>query len=239
MQTYRRPLEDYTSSPYDDVINNDNWDSQRLNHDIIKRADIVADNRPRYNNKNLHAKATTMPSTAQSDAHESLKISANIPVYRVRTKSKSTTQRAQRNTTTPHNAEYSTHRNKHRKTYQLKNRNQFAPRNTTSIATETVSSVTTSSSRFESQEANVTLPSASNHRQSYSGETPLEIATRRAPNGRRYRIRVVEANAMIAKSTEKSSNELTSSSPTAKSADNTDGESNEQPNYPAGAVGKL
>lgn len=179
-----------------------------------------------------------MPSTAQSDAHESLKISANIPVYRVRTKSKSTTQRAQRNTTTPHNAEYSTHRNKHRKTYQLKNRNQFVPKNASSVTTESISSVT-SSSRPASQVINVTLPPTSNHRQSYSDETPLEIATKRTPTGRRYRIRVVEANSMLGKSTEKNSNEQASSSSTAKSVDNTDESSSEEPNYPASAIGKL
>lgn len=209
-----------------------------MNHGIIKRADVIADNRPKYTNKNLHSRTTTVPSTAQTDSHESVKISAHIPIYRVRGKGKSTTERARRDTTTPQNAEYSTHRNKHRKTYQLKNRNQFVPKNASSVATESISSVT-SSSRSESQEMNVTLPSANNHRQSYSDETPLEIATRRTPNGRRYRIRVVEANSMVGKSTEKNSNEQTASSSTAKSADNADEDSSEEPNYPASAIGKL
>lgn len=92
IQAYRRPIEDFTSSPYDDIIVDDNWDSQRINHGIIKRADTIADSiadkRPKYLNK----KSTTVATTEQSEPHEAIKIADRIPVYRVRGKNKAVSE---------------------------------------------------------------------------------------------------------------------------------------------------
>lgn len=247
MQAYRRPLEDYTSSPYDDIVVDDNWDSQRINHEIIKRADVVADKRPKYINKSSRSKTTTAPSTAaHSDAHrDPTKATGHVPVYRIRGKGKNATQRSSIDTTTVHSISTSTHRNKHRKTFQLKPR-QILPKNSSANVTERVASAVGSSRPavtfpVATTEANVapSSPSTTNHRHTLSEETPTDVATRRTPNGRRYRIRVIEASSVIGKGAEISTEPPRPSTTIAPVVNVTDTNSSEEPNYPAAFKGYI
>lgn len=90
-------------------------------------------------------------------------------------------------------------------------------------------------------EANVapSSPSTTNHRHTLSEETPTDVATRRTPNGRRYRIRVIEASSVIGKSAEISTEPPRPSTTIAPVVNVTDTNSSEEPNYPAAFKGYI
>lgn len=238
LQAYRRPIEDYTSSPYDDIVVDDIWDSQRINHEIFKRSDVVADRRPKYINKSARSKTTTASSAASSaDAHgDAVKGTGHIPVYRVRGKSKNATHRTPIDATTAHSVDTTTQRNKHRKTFQLKPR-QFVPRNSAANGTEGATPAVAVSRPAATTEATIATSStsAANYRHTFGDGLPVETATKRAANGRRYRIRVVEASPALAKTVESSTESARSTA--AIAANNTDAKSKDEPNYPAAPKG--
>lgn len=237
----------FTSSP--DEITVENWDSLKLTHGIMSRADVVRDvrssKRIRNPNRNLNERITTTTTAAtSSESTDETKAIDKVPAYRVRGRSRNETKYLNNHhvlvetTTITQNIENNTNRNLRRKPFQSKQKTQTVDhRENSKQEIQSISSRTESNAGI-TKSSNDAAPA--NHRQTYS-DTPLEVATRKTPTGRRYRIRVVEANSLAGKSIDKNSTEshkpnTTTDKPTDNS--NKQSDSAEEPNYPEHFKGK-
>lgn len=246
------------------------WDSVKTAPDSISRADIVSENtqsrRARY--RGTTEKSVTQSQSEDEDAE--VKTAAKVPVYRVRGRSRGKQDTPENDkhstiesTTAKSAGESSQRTTVRRKTYQpnkqrtiARNENQSVETNskdavssTTHHATQTISSrkYPATNSEAESKSKSTTeLPAnhnhqPENHRKTYGdGAAAAAPTTRKLPTGRRYRIRVVEANSINANSQTSADGEKKASSTAsttddpklAKTKKSERDSVNEEPNYP-------
>lgn len=253
MQAQRRGMAKFISSP--DQFSE--WDSVKTAPDSISRADIVSDStqsrRARY--RTTTEKASKSPSDDAANAAE-VKTAAKVPAYRVRgrIRGKQDTENDKNLTesTTAKSIGESSQRTARRKSFQpskqrttARNENQSNETNnkdavsSTHHATQTFSSRKNHASNSDTESKPSTdLPAnhqPENHRKTYGDGA---ATTRKSPTGRRYRIRVVEANSINANSqtsdSEKKASSLanTTDDPKSKTKKPERDSANEEPNYP-------
>lgn len=203
-QAQRRGTAKFLSSPVEELAE---WDSVKTEAEgsSISRADIITDGiqarRLRYRSTST---TTTTEKLASDDSDANIKTSAKVPVYRVRgrnrTKSNTENEKSVSDVTTAKtNAD--NNRPIRRKTYQSNKQRTNARNENQSIETSPKSAVPHAHSsrkypvnNFESGSKSTTTELPPNHQP----ENPraAAVSTRKTPTGRRYRIRVVEANAL-------------------------------------------
>lgn len=236
------------------------WDSVKTAPDSISRADIVSDStqsrRARYRTTTEKASTSPSPSNDAANAAE-VKTGAKVPAYRVRgrNRGKQDTENDKNLTesTTAKSIGESSQRTARRKSYQpnkprttTRNENQSNETNnkdavsSTHHATQTFSSRKNHASNSDTESKPSTdLPAnhqPENHRKTYGDGA--STTTRKSPTGRRYRIRVVEANSINANSQtsdgEKKASSLanTTDDPKSKTKKPERDSANEEPNYP-------
>lgn len=226
MQAQRRGSARFNSSP-DELTEWDSHKTAPADSisraDVVSPDSVQSTRRGRYRTKSERPAAATTTTTSSSasssdDTVADLK-AAKVPVYRVRGRSRTFKQDTENekppieSTTAKANGE-SGNRPVRRKSYQsnksrtfARNENQSIETNPSSNNKETVSSTphhatqTISSRKYQTdadtKKSTTELPSnhqPENHRKTYS-DVPT---TRKSPTGRRYRIRVVEANSINA-----------------------------------------
>lgn len=236
LQAQRRGTTKFLSSP-DEVPE---WDSFKTAPDSISRADIVSDGA--QSRRAARYRTTTEKSTASAASDdgdiEVVKTSAKVPVYRVRGRNRAGKQITENeknaaDATTAKSIGESSNRTVRRKSYQS-NKHRIGTRNENQSSEtankDTVSSTTTTtttahhatqtiSSRKNPSESSIKTASTElpanhqpeNHRKTFGDSA----STRKTPTGRRYRIRVVEANSINANSPTSESEKKVASSTSA------------------------
>lgn len=259
LQAQRRGATRFISSP-DELTE---WDSHKTAAVIMSRADVVPHDSVQSTRRGRY-RMTTERSTISSSSLSAETVSdfktAKVPVYRVRGRNRSFKQDTGNDkhlaeSTTVKPSSESNNRTVRRKSYQSNKQRTITHNENQSIETnnnssnnenkEAVSSTyhatqTTSSRKYQTEtesKSTTELPSnhqPENHRKNYGDST----VTRKSPTGRRYRIRVVEANSINANAqTVESEKKATSSSAITDNqkakAKNPDRETvDEEQNYP-------
>lgn len=240
VQAQRRGATRFISSP--DELST--WDSHKMPPDSISRADVVPQDNVQSTRRGRYRTRTERPTTSSSssstadDTIADFK-TAKVPVYRVRGRNRSYKQDTENDknltestTTAKSSTGESNNRAIRRKTYQSNKQRTITRNENQSIETnnnnnnnnnkEAVSSTqhatqSTSSRKYQTvseSKSTTEIPSnhqPENHRKNYD-DPPV---TRKSPTGRRYRIRVVEANSINANAQKAESEKKPTSTTTA------------------------
>ncbi|XP_055317342.1 mucin-2-like isoform X3 [Sitodiplosis mosellana] len=204
------------------------WDSHKMASDSISRADVVFHDNAQSTRRGRYRTKTERPTMSSSSPSPSPSVTvsddivadlktAKVPVYRVRGRNRSYKQYTENEknlteTTTAKASGESSNRTVRRKSYQSNKQRTITRNENQSIETnqnkqkEAVSSTpyhatqTTSSRKYQTEsESKSTTELPSNHQPENHRKTYGDVAaTRKSPTGRRYRIRVVDANSINA-----------------------------------------
>lgn len=217
LQAQRRGATRFLSSP--DELSE--WDSFKTAGSSISRADVISVDgtslvrRARY--RTTTEKTTTTPTASSSgDSNLELKTAGKVPVYRVRGRSrnkqdteneKNLPDAATTTTTTAKSTgSESNYRAARRKAYQsntkplaiTRNENRSIETNKDTVSSTHHANISSRKSHSETG-AKSTTESPVNHQPENHRKTYGDVAaTRKTPTGRRYRIRVVDANSINA-----------------------------------------